>query len=110
MNSGTLNCRSEFCQNCRSHWQTVLEHQRLARLFGREKRERDFWEAAFLWPEACPEGCVDNHFNRALIRRMIQFFLATPACFRQMLSKVCFDSRGYGAGCLVGWFPGHAEF
>jgi len=32
------------------------------------------------------------------------------ARFRQVLSEVCFDRRGDGAGCLIGWFADHAEF
>ena len=63
MNSGTLNCRSEFCQSGRRKWQTMLEHQRLARLFWRKKGKRDFRKAALLWPEAGPESCVDDCFN-----------------------------------------------
>ena len=110
MNSGALNRRSKFRQNCRSKREAMLEHQLLARLFWREKRERYLRKAAFFRPETRPESRVNDGFNCARIGCRREFPLATSSCFREVLSKVRFDSCGHGARCLVSWFLDHAEF
>src|SRR5258708_31511180 len=109
MNSGTFDRRSKFSQHRRSQRQTIRKHQRLARLLWRQKGERDFGKAPFLWPEAGPEAGINDRFDCPRAGRMRHFALAPPARFDEVPSKVCFDSRGHGASRLVSWFAGAEE-
>src|SRR6266852_6022804 len=109
MNSGALNRGREFCQYRGRQRQTLLKHQRLARLLGRQKGERDFRKTTFLRPEAGPEAGVNDRFNGAGIRSMCKFLLTSPARFDQMPGKMSFDSSSHGPGRLIGWFASHND-
>src|SRR3954463_5296968 len=85
----------------------MLKHQRLRGLFGREKRQRYFWKAAFLRAEAGPESRIDNCLNGSRRRRGGQLSFTARARFGKVSGKVSFDGRRDCLRCMIRRFPRH---
>src|SRR5215203_6138775 len=77
----------------KNHW--------LRRLFRRQVRERDLWEAAFLRSKAGPERCIDNRCNCASIGLRRESICTQPARFLEMAREVCFNNWRDCIGRLI---------
>ena len=82
----------------------------MAGLFGWQKCQRDFGEAAFFGPETRPESGIDDRFDCSRIGCVGEFLFITPAGFGDVARKMCLDYRGHGSSGLVSWFADHMNF
>src|SRR6266542_4390108 len=104
MNSGSLNGRAELGQDSRSERKWRFKYQWLRYLLMRKEGERNLRRAAFLAPEACPEGSIYYGFNYARIGLWREMVFTLRPRRADVFSKVSFDGRGHCSRRLVSGF------
>src|SRR5579872_889264 len=97
-----LDRRRDSSERIRIKWQRSLECDRIYRLLGSKKCQRNPWHIAFLATKARPKRRADQRLDSRRIGYRRQVLLAAPAALLMAMSEVGVHSRRGNVSSWVG--------